>query len=86
MEPEAYYVVAFDSTHRALAAAAVLDEGRVPYLTIPTPREISAGCGIALRCRPPELDALRAAVEAEGPFGEDASLWEVEGPSYKRLS
>ncbi len=86
MEPERYYVAAFDSTHRALGAAALLDEGHVAYLTIPTPREISAGCGIALRCRTPELEALRAAVEAEGPFGDGASLWEVVGRDYERLA
>ena len=85
MEGEAYYVAAFGSTHRSLAVAAALDEGHVPYQTIPTPREISAGCGIALRCRPGELAALRAAIEAQGPFGDDAGVWEVVDRNYRRI-
>lgn len=86
MDTETWFVVAFDSTHRALGAAALLDEGKVPYFTIPTPGEIHAGCGIALKCRPSELDAVRAAVEAGGAFGEGVTLWKTIGHGYTRCS
>ena len=41
------YVIAFESTHAAMAAEASL--GAVPSAMIPTPRQISASCGMALR-------------------------------------
>lgn len=39
----------FVSTHAAMASSKTLASGGVDFWTIPTPREISAGCGIALR-------------------------------------
>ena len=44
----AKYVIAFDSTHAALAASKALSDAGEHFLTIPVPRAISAGCGIAL--------------------------------------
>lgn len=41
------YVIAFESTHAAMAAEASL--GSVPHAMIPTPRQITASCGMALR-------------------------------------
>ncbi|MDO4182286.1 MAG: DUF3343 domain-containing protein [Coriobacteriia bacterium] len=43
------YVITFESTHTAMAASKTLASGGIDFWTIPTPREISAGCGIALR-------------------------------------
>lgn len=44
----AAYVHAFESTHAAIAAQVALADAGVRFSTIPTPREISAGCGISL--------------------------------------
>ena len=41
------YVIAFESTHAAMAAEASF--GSVPHAMIPTPRQITASCGMALR-------------------------------------
>lgn len=41
-------LAAFDSTHQAMEARRLL-EGRVPFTVMPTPRSITAACGIALR-------------------------------------
>ena len=41
------YVIAFESTHAAMAADAALRD--VPHAMIPTPRQITASCGMALR-------------------------------------
>ena len=46
---ESTYVITFQSTHAAMAASHALKVQDVIHYTIPTPREISAGCGIALR-------------------------------------
>lgn len=43
------YVLTFVSTHAAMASSKTLASGGIDFWTIPTPREISAGCGIALR-------------------------------------
>lgn len=43
------FVIAFESTHAAMAASKALSGAGEPYLTIPVPRGISAGCGIALK-------------------------------------
>lgn len=40
------YVLAFESTHAAIAAQASLSQTALQV--IPTPREISAGCGMSL--------------------------------------
>lgn len=53
-----YCVVSFASSGGAIAAQKVL-AGQVPSLIMPVLREISAGCGIALRLAPEYL--VRAA-------------------------
>jgi hypothetical protein len=51
-EPRAFVVLGFASTHDALDAEAILGDLGVDAVPIPTPRAISAGCGIALRLHP----------------------------------
>lgn len=46
-----YIVIAFASTHHALEAESLL-EGKVEFIVMPTPREISASCGLALKIHP----------------------------------
>lgn len=53
-----YIVIAFASTHHALEAESLL-EGKVEFVVMPTPREISASCGLALKINPKD----RAIVE-----------------------
>ena len=43
------YVMAFESTHAAMASEAALQAAQVPATMIPMPRAISAGCGMSLR-------------------------------------
>lgn len=43
------YVMAFESTHAAMASEAALDEANACAAMIPTPRAISAGCGMSMR-------------------------------------
>ncbi len=63
-------MLAFASTHAAITAQRAL-EGRVPFLTMPVLREVSASCGIALRVPPEHLGAIRAALchDANHPAG-----------------
>lgn len=43
------YVLTFESTHKAMAAQAVFSADGRRFALIPTPREISAGCGMSLK-------------------------------------
>ena len=43
------FVLAFDSTHAAMAAQAAFKAAGASFSLIPTPREISAGCGMSLK-------------------------------------
>ncbi|RQD68883.1 MAG: DUF3343 domain-containing protein [Tindallia sp. MSAO_Bac2] len=43
------YLLAFHSTHHAIAGEQILKEKDYPVGIIPTPREITASCGLSLR-------------------------------------
>lgn len=64
------YLLTFDSTHSALAAQKAL-ESYGPHL-IPTPRDISAGCGMSLRFSSAGEDQARR-IKVETGLDDDAS-------------
>lgn len=43
------YVITFDSTHHAIRGEKFLKESGLTIRTIPTPREISASCGLSIK-------------------------------------
>ncbi len=47
------YVMAFESTHAAMASEAALEKANAHAAMIPTPRAISAGCGMSMRLDAP---------------------------------
>lgn len=47
-KPEFYYIMAFDTTTDAMAAEKYAKD-RIASSVMPVPREISSGCGLALR-------------------------------------
>ncbi|KJF25623.1 hypothetical protein TZ02_17685 [Clostridium aceticum] len=42
------YVIVFESTHYAIAAEKLLKQKNYQFDTIPTPREITANCGLSI--------------------------------------
>ena len=54
------FVLAFESTHAALAAQRSFTAAGAAFALIPTPRAISAGCGMSLRFSAEGEDAARA--------------------------
>ncbi len=44
-----FLIFSFASTHAALHAQKIFNAAGVPFTVMPTPREITADCGIALR-------------------------------------
>ncbi|WP_366923508.1 DUF3343 domain-containing protein [Metallumcola ferriviriculae] len=44
-----YGVITFDTTHDAVKSEVILKEQQARFLLIPTPRSISASCGMAVK-------------------------------------
>lgn len=66
------WLVAFHSTHHAIAAERLAKEQEWNMEMIPTPRDISASCGLSLRCTEPELVTADKVIEK---FNEKKVLW-----------
>ena len=73
-----YCVVTFASSGGAIAAQKVLD-GQVPSLIMPVLREISAGCGIALRLAPEMLSRAAEVLEGSSLWREEYAFYAVTG-------
>ncbi|EOD00037.1 DUF3343 domain-containing protein [Caldisalinibacter kiritimatiensis] len=63
MIEETYFVMTFDSTHYAIKAEKVLKEEKIDIRTIPTPREITASCGLAIKFSEDLLEDVKRTVE-----------------------
>ena len=68
-----YGVITFTSTYGAIYAQKVLRPA-ADVLTMPVLREISLGCGIAVRFKPEDLDTVRAALAASTLNAQSAGL------------
>jgi len=53
-----YCLLTFPTTHSAMRAEKVLDEQGMTFIVVPTPREISEGCGLAVRCHCEDLTGI----------------------------
>lgn len=68
MPEELHWIVAFDSTHAAMAAQKAL-AALHPY-TIPTPREITADCGMSLRLGVDQGEEAMGILQAQPSIAE----------------
>ncbi|MTI46213.1 DUF3343 domain-containing protein [Sporosalibacterium faouarense] len=59
MKEEQYCVITFNSTHHAIKGEKVLNEKGLDIRTIPTPREITASCGLSIRFATEDLEKVR---------------------------
>ena len=76
-EPD-YCLISFASTHAALRARQALT-GVCPAVVMPVLREISLGCGMALRLHPAHLSAARTARGESGLPRETYAFYRVTG-------
>lgn len=80
------YVIAFESTHAAMAASKTLSSGSVDFLTIPVPAAISAGCGIAVKFDVDDPEEVLARIFGSKRDTGLAALWrEGAGKAYERV-
>lgn len=73
-----YGVITFSSTYGAIYAQKVLKEV-APIQVMPVLREISLGCGIAVRFRPEDLEGVRAALAASTLKAGEYAFYAVTG-------
>ena len=80
------FVLAFESTHAAMAAQTAFSQTGRPFALIPTPREISAGCGMSLKFKAENAAAAKEFVSAaiEPSVAQAAARYEATG--YTQVS
>ncbi|MCK9444676.1 MAG: DUF3343 domain-containing protein [Tissierellaceae bacterium] len=59
MNTEVYGVIVFKSTHYTIQAENILREKDIGFKTIPTPREISLSCGLAILVTMDDLEIIK---------------------------
>ncbi|SDL30010.1 DUF3343 domain-containing protein [Natronincola ferrireducens] len=62
MKTREIYVITFESTHYAIAAEKLLKEKNYQFDTIPTPREITASCGLSIMFNQDLLGYIKKAI------------------------
>ena len=55
-------ILLFENVHRVMRAEAALKRAGIPYEILPTPKELSAECGMCLEVAAAELAGARAAL------------------------
>jgi len=68
-----YLVITFESTHKAIKAEKQLESLEVEI--IPTPRQLSANCGISIKARVEDLEKIKE--KMEGSYGDMNQTYEV---------
>lgn len=74
-----YAVFTFATTSHALKAEKVMKKAEKPFMIIPTPREISASCGLAMKMTPDRLEEYRDMLQDEKVLIEEIYQVEEEG-------
>lgn len=52
-------VIAFNSTHHAIKSEKLIKAAGMEMITLPTPREISASCGMSIMFEIENIDAIK---------------------------
>jgi len=76
-------VAVFHSVHKVMKAEKVLKQAGAPVLLIPTPRQLSSDCGLALRFEDRDREQIEMLLrEADVPIVE---LYRKQGKEYLAL-
>lgn len=76
-----FMVIAFASTHHALEAESLLQD-KLEFIIIPTPREISASCGLSLKIYPRDLSVAQELLDDSKVT--DYSIYQVVNDQQKK--
>lgn len=69
-----FCIITFPSTQHALKAEKILQSHTVDFIIIPTPREITASCGLSIKCFPNDKDNIVNLLENTQVVFENAYL------------
>lgn len=84
MRNDSYYALAFDSTHTAVAAEKYLS-ARIAVSVMPTPRKITASCGISLRVELENGERLKELLKANDELFRESHLYLVKNNEVKLI-
>lgn len=84
MRNDSYYTLAFDSTHMAVAAEKYLS-ARIAVSVMPTPRKITASCGISLRVELENGERLKELLKANDELFREGHLYLVKNNEVKLI-
>lgn len=84
MRNDSYYTLAFDSTHMAVAAEKYLS-ARIAVSVMPTPRKITASCGISLRVELEDGQRLMELLKANDELFRESHLYLVKNNEVKLI-
>ena len=84
MRNDSYYTLAFDSTHMAVAAEKYLS-ARIAVSVMPTPRKITASCGISLRVELEDRERLKELLKANDELFRESHLYLVKNNEVKLI-
>lgn len=79
-------ILVFDSTHQALAAEKTALLAGIPNELLPTPREISANCGLGLKLSESHLSSVQALLSERGIRARIYRVPLVKGEAYGLIS
>ncbi|RDY23442.1 DUF3343 domain-containing protein [Romboutsia maritimum] len=57
------FIVSFNSTHHAIRSDKLFNENNIKSTTLPTPREITASCGISIRFLYENINEVKSILE-----------------------
>lgn len=80
---EQQYVVVFESVHATLRFEALLRGLGMTYQIVPTPRKISADCGLAIKLSPAEWRTLSQALLKAPPEAGLNLPWKASFQVYR---
>ncbi len=83
LNADKYCLITFSTTHNALRAEKVLNQEGIPILVVPTPREVSAGCGLAIRFLCEDFQAVKEKLNRNDIFVK--SVYRVEKDEKQTL-
>ena len=84
MRNDSYYTLAFDSTHMAVAAEKYLS-AQIAVSVMPTPRKITASCGISLRVELENGERLKELLKANDKLFRESHLYLVKNNEVKLI-
>lgn len=84
MSSELFNVVTFQSTHHAIRGEKYFKEANLVIKTIPTPREITASCGLSIRFEIDKIDVVKDIIEKQELAIE--GIYEIKKENFKKTA